>query len=263
MMIPAKVKNIGLKSWGLFRVLLFCLIWANSGTSGLHAAVAEDFEKANQAYAKGEYPQAAELYLKVDNAGMVSPALYFNLGNALFKSGQLGKAIYYYRKAEVKTPRDPDIRANLKFVRKQVHGDDPAPKTWYLAGLNHLNLNEWSLISALLLWGWCTVVVLRVRTDWGRYYLRKVTVFLGLLLMVSVGIDIAKASFLSTPVGIVVSKEASLRSGPLEQAKLEGTLKDGVEVSVMEQRSGWVQVRDLQNRTGWLTTNEVVVLQGW
>ena len=51
-----------------------------------------------------------------------------NLGNAYFKSGQLGKAIAAYREAEQMSPRDPDVRANLRFARNQVQGPTLRPR---------------------------------------------------------------------------------------------------------------------------------------
>jgi Flp pilus assembly protein TadD len=66
--------------------------------------------------------EAAAAYEQILTNGAVSPALYFNLGNAHFKAGQLGRAIAAYRQAERLTPRDPDVRANLQFARNRVQG---------------------------------------------------------------------------------------------------------------------------------------------
>src|SRR4030095_9977885 len=81
-----------------------------------------------------------------------SPALWFNLGNACFKSGQIGRAIVAYRRAENSTPRDPDVRANLKFARNQVKGPTfhlPKWQAWISRGFS---INEWSVVTAIGLW---------------------------------------------------------------------------------------------------------------
>ena len=52
-------------------------------------------------------------------AGAASPAVYFNLGNAFFKQGQIGRAIAAYHSAQTVDPRDPDVRANLGFARER------------------------------------------------------------------------------------------------------------------------------------------------
>ena len=44
-------------------------------------------------YGQNKFPEAAAGYERLIVTGSVSPALYFNLGNANFKSGQIGRAI--------------------------------------------------------------------------------------------------------------------------------------------------------------------------
>src|SRR5205823_1595380 len=82
-----------------------------------------------------------------------SPALLFNLGNAFFKNGQVGRAIAAYREAEQIDPRDPDIRANLKFVLGAVPGNDTRVSGIDRA-LGLLTLNERGFWTAIALWLW-------------------------------------------------------------------------------------------------------------
>ncbi len=70
------------------------------------------FEQANKSYEEGKYAEAVAAYDKLVAAGDVSEALYFNRGNALFKTGQLGRSIASYRLAQYLSPRDPELRAN-------------------------------------------------------------------------------------------------------------------------------------------------------
>ena len=41
--------------------------------------------------------------------------LFYNLGNACFKSDRLGEAILWYERARLLSPRDEGIGANLHF----------------------------------------------------------------------------------------------------------------------------------------------------
>ena len=69
------------------------------------------FESANKLYEEGKFGDAALAYEKLAGAGQSSAALYFNLGNAFLRAGQIGRAIAAYRQAGRITPRDPDVRA--------------------------------------------------------------------------------------------------------------------------------------------------------
>src|SRR5262249_6562621 len=66
------------------------------------------FESANKLYYENKFPEAAAAYEKLLRPGTASAALYFNLGNAWFKAGQIGRALAAYRQAEQLSPRDPD-----------------------------------------------------------------------------------------------------------------------------------------------------------
>ena len=89
-----------------------------------------DFSAANKLYAEGKFADAADAYEKILQAGAASPALLFNSANAEFKAGHLGKAIAAYRQAELLSPRDAELRANLAFVRNQVQGATLRESRW-------------------------------------------------------------------------------------------------------------------------------------
>src|SRR5438874_2259009 len=111
------------------------------------------FDAANKLYEQGKFAEAAAGYEDLGRSSGASAALYFNLGNAFFKSGQIGRAIAAYRSAEQLTPRDPDVRANLQFARKQAQGPSFSPNRWQ-RWLSKLTLNEWTLLATGSVWLW-------------------------------------------------------------------------------------------------------------
>ena len=81
--------------------LLILLLLALTGLPARSLAddVAAAFDQANRLGEQGKYADAIAAYEKILGSGRASPALYFNLGNAWFKSGHLGRAILSYRLA--------------------------------------------------------------------------------------------------------------------------------------------------------------------
>src|SRR5262249_37778685 len=122
-------------------------------------SLASAFDSANRLYEQAKYSEAAAGYEKLLQSGQVSPALYFNLGNAWFKASQIGRAIVSYRRAQQMAPRDPDLRANLQFARNQIQGPTLAPSRWQ-AWLVRLTLNEWTVVTAALAWLWLILLAL-------------------------------------------------------------------------------------------------------
>src|SRR5437867_5676222 len=80
---------------------VLCRFWPQLALPSLLAACfavqaqaqspAAAFDAANNLYDQGKYAEAAAAFEKLLSTGQPSPALYFNLGNAFFKSGQIGR----------------------------------------------------------------------------------------------------------------------------------------------------------------------------
>ncbi len=240
-------------------MLFICLLF------NTHCVSAEDstaFDAANRLYAEGKFVEAAGAYEKILEAGHVSPALYFNLGNAFFKSGQIGRAIAAYRQAERISPRDPDLRANLQFARNQVQG--PTLRLGrFERWLGALSLNEWTWLSAGALWLTFGLLIARqMRPSLAR--LLKFWTFAagGVALLLVAGCALAFARGAADKTAIVVVSEAAVRNGPFEESPNSFTARDGAELRVLDAKDDWLQVTDGAQRSGWVKSGAVTVPTG-
>lgn len=229
--------------------------------TGFGADTSNGFDSANKLYEQGKFSEAASAYENLLQSGSVSSALYFNLGNAFFKSGQLGRAVAAYRSASRISPRDPELRANLQFVRGQVQGPtltQGSAQRW----LASLSVNEWAKLAAIIFWLWVGLMVsVQLRPAWKRP-LRNLLWLGGLAtLMLGACVGLAWASD-STPGAIVIAHDAVIHNGPLEEAPGSITVHDGAEVSVLDTKNDWLEIRLDGDRTGWLKRDQVVLTSG-
>ena len=96
------------------RRTIFCILSVFAMVaSTLSVLAATSFEQANTLYEQGKFQEAAAVYEGVIKSGRASSAVFFNLGNAYFKDGQLGRALMNYRMSERLDPRDPDVQAKV------------------------------------------------------------------------------------------------------------------------------------------------------
>ena len=219
------------------------------------------FEQANRLYEQNKFTEAAAAYQSMIGNGLVSPALYFNLGNALFKSGQIGRAIVNYRLAEQLAPRDPDIRANLRFARNQVDGPGAQPLTWWRRATGHLALNEWTGIAASAAWLWFALLALRQLRPASKKPLRGYTATVGVIAAVlSACLALACYDRFKSRTAIVVAHDAVVRFGPVDESQTFYTVRDGVELTVLDAKGDWLQVIDSSRRIGWLRREQVLLL---
>jgi tetratricopeptide (TPR) repeat protein len=220
---------------------------------------ASAFESANKLYEEGKFAEAAAAYESLVQSRQVSAALYFNLGNAWFKSGQIGRAIAAYRQAEQITPRDPDLRANLQFARNQTPAPTLSPSRWH-RWLGRLTLNEWTVLAAVALWLWLLLLaILQWRPNLRlvlRAYVFSLAV-LAALLCACAAAALQETRF--TRAAIVITHEATVRYGPLAESPAAFTVHDGAELRVLDQKDEWLQVSGGPRRTGWLRRDQTLL----
>ena len=220
---------------------------------------AAEFEQANQLYEQGRFAEAAGKYEGLLRAQIVSPTLCFNLGNAFFKSGEIGRAIAAYRQAERMAPRDPDLRANLQFVRNQVQGPTLQPGRW-ARWLGTLTLNEWTLLASGALW-LCllTLTLTQLRPGW-RQSLRSTKFFTGIA-TVTLGLCLGAAVLNNSQrSAVVISDQAVVHNGPLDESPTTFQVHDGAELNVLDTKDDWLQVSAGPRRVGWLKRTHLLVL---
>jgi tetratricopeptide (TPR) repeat protein len=242
-----------------FAILLSAFVFAGKIFA---ADFNSDFSAANKLYAEGKFSDAANLYEKNLASGQTSPNLFFNYGNAEFKSGNLGKAIAAFRHAELLAPRDSEIRANLDFARKQVQGSTVSESRWQ-NWLGQLTLNEWTILAVIAFWLTLILFTARQIRPALAPKTRVATNILILLTVLLVSISgVQAAEHFSKQSAVIISSDVVAKSGPFDDAQNAFAVHDGAELSVLDKHDNWVQVTDDTGKIGWLQMKQVEILPG-
>lgn len=241
-------------------VLTGCLSLAGavaSASSGNDPEAA--FEQANRLYEEGQYLGAIEAYQPL-LTNQPTPALRFNLGNAFFKSGQMGEAITEYRQAARLAPRDPDVRANLRFARARVDGPSYQPG-WLTQRAQSLTTGEWTTVTIGAFWTLFALLTARALRPGWRQPLRSWTVLAGVLtiLTLSCAVWVARTRS-STRIAVVTQRDAVMRRGPFEESQRALDLKNGAELLVLDQKENWMQVTPDNRELGWVPAGHVRII---
>lgn len=248
------------RAFGVRCYLLIAVLAASSVRAGnVSTDTIAAFEGANRLYEQSEFVDAAAAYQRLLDSGCVSPAILFNLGNALFKSGQVGRAVASYRQAELLAPRDPDVLANLQFARNQVQGPSwriPAWQRWFA----RLTLNEWTMLAAVPFWLWLVGLAAgQARPGW-RPALRTPIIVAGAVTAVAcVAVAGAGLARQATPSAIVDHASVVVHNGPLDESPTVFTAHDGAELRVLDRKDDWLEVSAGDRNIGWVKDAQVVV----
>lgn len=241
-----------------FNFWLVALLLAVNAWNAKATSAESDFDAANKLYEQGKFTEAVGAYEKLIQSGSGSAALYFNLGDACFKAGQVGRALVAYRQAAQLSPRDQDLRANLQFARNQVSGPTLRISRWQ-NWLGTLSLNEWTWLTVTAFWLlFLLLAAMQWRPQWRRA-LRGYVMTAGLLLVIfGSGLGVALAEH-QDKLAVVITRDVAVRNGPFEESPSTFTAQDGAEFQILDQKGDWYQVGDGAGRIGWLKRESVAV----
>ncbi len=240
------------------KLLILTTMLIASMSRALAVDVASAFDSANKLYEQGKYADACAAYEHLVRSNFWSPAVLFNLGNAYFKSGQIGRAIATYRRMAELTPRDPDLRANLRFARNQVQGPTLHAGRWE-RWLGTLNLNEWTALASVGVWlTFLLLAAMQIRPAL-RPALRSLTSAIAASAIVLCAcLGLAMAAHAGAKSVVVVSGETAVRDTPWDNANSSFVAHDGAELRVLDRKDDWLQVTDGVRRPGWVREDKTL-----
>jgi tetratricopeptide (TPR) repeat protein len=218
----------------------------------------DSYNEANRLYEEGDYTGAIERYEEALLSSRDS-RLFFNLGNAYFKSGRVGKAVVNYRRARLLSPRDPDIRANLDFTRSYRADKVETRTNPLIAILTHLlqffSVREAFLSASILFFlGFVLLSAAVVRRQRWLGYAALGIFLIFLYFFFSWG---AWRTVLGGRGAAVVVPETTAYSGPGHEYREVLKVHDGLEVRIKDERRGFALVQIPGGLGGWVEENAV------
>ena len=202
-------------------LLLAGLLLALTVLSPKVSADATAVDAANKLTMSGHYAEAVQLYEEQVARGVQDSALFFNLGNAYFHQGDLGRAVLNLERAAQLNPRDADIANNLSLVREQtteLFSEEAVGPLAVLANVTGWMTGNETAVLVLGFWfllGFLFLVHRQVKSGKARKAV-QVGAALALALLLITGASMASRAFLeqTQPAGIVVSPTVAVSNGP-------------------------------------------------
>jgi tetratricopeptide (TPR) repeat protein len=218
------------------------------------------FTAANAAYAKRHYQRAIALYQKIDTQGYQSGPLFFNLGNAYYKTGAIGRAVLYYEKARRLMPRDADLQANLTYALKNVNEGAPSwqNRLWEQAVFCLTPEQSWAYASLTLfcLAGLVILVILKPQKladgkPWLQAALALFTCGFAILLSLAICIEIDRFQ----TYAVTTKEGGAARFEPDAKAALHFVLPEGARIRILERRGAWSLAQRRDGARGWVANS--------
>jgi tetratricopeptide (TPR) repeat protein len=250
----------------MMRQILLTLINLIIGTGIAYGDnhLTELFHQANQCYKDENYPKAISMYQQIIDSGIKNGVVFYNLGNALLKDGQLGKAILSYERAKRLLPRDKDIKANLEYANlltiDKIKEKKGIIKTLTYKFHHLLNINEQTLGLFIIYLVITFLIILYIFVE--KKNIRRLFITLGIILisyffisLISLFIKIHSVRQANEAI-IIVSK-VEVKSGPEDELETLFFIHEGTKVKIGEIRDNWYQIELLDGKIGWIKDDTV------
>ena len=220
---------------------------------------------ADTEYQKGNYQQAIRDYEEILKNGE-SAEIYFNLGNAYYRTDNITKAVLNYERARLLSPGDDDINFNLQFARsKTIDKITPQSEmffvTWYKSLVNFTSVDNWAKTGILCIVMALLLVLLYLFGP--QLMLRKIGFFGGLaffvIFLLSNLFAFQQKQALDNRTGaIIISPSVNIKKTPAKNSADQFVLHEGTRVDIIDKgMTDWRCIRVGDGREGWIETKAI------
>jgi tetratricopeptide (TPR) repeat protein len=249
------------------KYLLISLIFIGiQSVFGQTAALRDSLAKGNQLYSSAKYASAVKTYEAVAAKGFESFELYYNLGNALYKSNNITYAILNYERALKLSPGNEDAKFNLEMAKKQVVDNidllpEPGFLRWWHELISSRPADVWGTHSLLSFFLFLLFFALFLFASTIRY--KQVTFWLAIialaysLLTFSFGSG-QRSKLIHHNSGVITERSVRMKGSPSETGTELFILHEGLSVQITDKLGDWIEIRLADGNKGWVKESALI-----
>lgn len=223
------------------------------------------FVQANSAYVAEDYETAIQKYMELVSNDFMSSDVYYNLGNAYYKSNEIGKSIWAYENAHKINPANEDINFNLQFVNDltvdKISINKKGIGSWLNKNIFSFSPNFWfgvSIISGFIIAFLLYLFFTPTSHLTNNLSLLGIVIF-GIVFLSATAFSIVQKNRITGQTKVVViESSANVLTEPNDEANTSFQLHEGAQMNIKSKNSQWYEV-ELNGNTGWVSKNTVWV----
>ena len=246
--VPRFAQRSGYKI-GLFSAIL-CLFVSSSA----FAQPSAEFAKANQEFAQGHFKEAIAGYEALVRANQWNANLFYDLGNAYFRTRDFGRAILNYERALALDQHHPEATANLQIARDESRALELQP-TKLERYLQFASINQYTIAAAVALWLGIFGIVALFFARRRSAAMMSLSILCLLLCAAAVwAIYTLDNGSNGRALAIVTGTDVQARLATADTANSVLALPAGSEIKILSTRGDWMYAALPNDLRGWIQT---------
>lgn len=218
------------------------------------------FTEANTFYKEANYERALGVYLAIEEEGLESSDLYFNLGNTYYKLNKVAPAIYYYEKALKLNPANEDAAFNLAFAKRMtIDVIEELPKTvlqkFSMNVIQKYTFDTWALIAVIASFLASVLFLLYHFSGSSKKKLLyfNTTIFAVFVMLISVFFAFHNYETVQkNRTAIIFAAKAEIKNAPTPTSDEVFELHEGTKVIILDELDNWKKIKIADGKVGWI-----------
>jgi tetratricopeptide (TPR) repeat protein len=225
-------------------------------------------QEGDRAYSHSDYTKAIQVYEAILKTGE-SADIYYNLGNAYYKTNDIAKAILNYERALLIEPYNSDIRNNLDIARsKTMDRVDATPDiffiTWINALINTLSVDRWARLGIVFFLLLLVAAYFYIFSN--KMAVKKAGFIAGIFLLAfTICSNLfalkLKNGLINRDNAIIMSHVVTVRSTPSDTGTKLFEIHEGHKVAVSDNSmTDWKEIKLEDGKVGWVHRSDIEVI---
>ncbi len=244
---------------------IFIILFLSMPLMAVEVETSIIYENGMDAYRKGQFDLAIQEFESIILSNWDSPELYYNVGNAFYRAGNIAGAVWAFESCLKLSPTHEDAKYNLQLTNLKVidRMDLPAPPfylQWYLSIKERYTPSQWLNISLFILL--LLTLLISASSITPLSLLGKLQgINLAVLFMVLFLTLHSIWTENSYDIGIIYSPQVEAHSEPNQFSTRLFEVHEGLRVSINQEVDDWIEIELLDGKIGWIEDNQIRLIK--
>lgn len=240
---------------------LYCAVICTFIAASGFAQTDPQFAKATQEYSQGHFKEAIGGFETLVRSEQWSANLFYDLGNAYFRTGDFGRAILNYERALALERHHPEAAANLQIARDEARALE-MQQTWLERYLQFASVDQYSITAAGAFWvgAFCIVALIFARRRSARLIAFSILSFSVCALAILATYEIDRGSK-GRALAIITGDNVQARLATADTANSVLALTPGSEIKILSTRGDWIYAALPNNLRGWIPSKSTELVR--